>query len=61
MQAATFIEVIEQRQGLKVACIEEIAYRMGYIDAGQMEKLAKPLMQNGYGQYLIDVLKYREQ
>jgi glucose-1-phosphate thymidylyltransferase len=61
MQAATFIEVIEQRQGLKVACIEEIAYRMGYIDAGQLEKLARPLMQNGYGQYLLDVLKYREQ
>jgi len=61
MQAATFIEVIEQRQGLKVACIEEIAYRMGYIDAGQLEKLARPLMQNGYGQYLIDVLKYKGQ
>jgi glucose-1-phosphate thymidylyltransferase len=60
MQASTFIEVIEQRQGLKVACIEEIAYRMGYIDAGQLEKLARPLMQNGYGQYLIDVLKYKE-
>jgi glucose-1-phosphate thymidylyltransferase len=61
MHAATFIEVIEQRQGLKVACIEEIAYRMGYIDAGQLEKLARPLMQNGYGKYLIDVLKYEGQ
>ena len=61
MQASTFIEVIEQRQGLKVACIEEIAYRMGYIDAGQLEKLARPLMKNGYGQYLIDVLKYKGQ
>jgi glucose-1-phosphate thymidylyltransferase len=61
MHAATFIEVIEQRQGLKVACIEEIAYRLGYIDAGQMEKLARPLMQNGYGQYLLDVLKYKGQ
>jgi glucose-1-phosphate thymidylyltransferase len=61
MNAATFIEVIEQRQGLKVACIEEIAYRMGYIDAGQLEKLARPLMQNGYGQYLFDVLKYEGQ
>ena len=61
MHAATFIEVIEQRQGLKVACVEEIAYRMGYIDAGQLEKLARPLMQNGYGQYLIDVLKYKGQ
>lgn len=61
MNAATFIEVIEQRQGLKVACIEEIAYRMGYIDAGQLEKLARPLRQNGYGKYLIDVLKYEGQ
>jgi glucose-1-phosphate thymidylyltransferase len=58
MNAATFIEVIEQRQGLKVACIEEIAYRMGYIDAGQLEELARPLMQNGYGQYLVDILRY---
>jgi len=61
IQAGTFIEVIEQRQGLKVGCIEEIAYRMGYIDDGQLEKLARPLMQNGYGQYLIDVLKYKKQ
>ena len=61
MNAATFIEVIEQRQGLKVACIEEIAYRMGYIDAGQLERLARPLRQNGYGQYLFDVLKYEGQ
>jgi glucose-1-phosphate thymidylyltransferase len=58
MQAANFIEAIEARQGLKVACIEEIAYRMGYIDAGQVEKLARPLMKNGYGQYLMDMLKY---
>jgi glucose-1-phosphate thymidylyltransferase len=58
MQAANFIETIEQRQGLKVACIEEIAYRMGYIDASQMEKLAQLLMKNGYGQYLMNMLKY---
>jgi glucose-1-phosphate thymidylyltransferase len=58
MQAANFIEAIEARQGLKVACIEEIAYRMGYINAGQVEKLAQPLMKNGYGQYLMDMLKY---
>jgi glucose-1-phosphate thymidylyltransferase len=44
-----------------VACVEEIAYRMGYIDAGQLEKLALPLRQNGYGKYLIDVLKYEGQ
>jgi glucose-1-phosphate thymidylyltransferase len=58
MQAANFIEAIEARQGLKVACIEEIAYRRGYINAGQVEKLARPLMKNGYGQYLINMLKY---
>jgi glucose-1-phosphate thymidylyltransferase len=58
MQAANFIEAIEARQGLKVACIEEIAYRRGYINAGQVEKLARPLMKNGYGQYLMNMLKY---
>jgi len=58
MQAANFIEAIEARQGLKVACIEEIAYRMGYINAEQVEKLAQPLMKNGYGQYLMNMLKY---
>jgi glucose-1-phosphate thymidylyltransferase len=58
MQASGFIETIENREGLKVACIEEIAYAMGYIDAGQVEKLAKPLSKNGYGQYLLSLLKY---
>ncbi|RJQ57171.1 MAG: glucose-1-phosphate thymidylyltransferase [Desulfobacteraceae bacterium] len=58
MQASTFIEVIEERQGLKVACLEEIAYRMGYIDAKQLEKLAQPYLKNGYGQYLMDLLRY---
>jgi glucose-1-phosphate thymidylyltransferase len=61
LQAATFIEAIEQRQGLKVACIEEIAYRMHYIDASQLEQLASPMMNNNYGQYLLDVLKEDEQ
>lgn len=56
MSASSFIEVIEQRQGLKVACIEEIAYRMGYIDAEQVLRLAKPLEKNNYGQYLIDLI-----
>jgi glucose-1-phosphate thymidylyltransferase len=60
MQAANFIEAIEQRQGLKVACVEEIAYRMGYIDSSQLEKLALPLMKNGYGQYLFDMLEHKE-
>ena len=57
LQAATFIEAIEQRQGLKVACIEEIAYRMKYIDAAQLEQLAIPMQKNNYGAYLLDVLK----
>ena len=58
MQASNYIETIENRQGLKVACIEEIVYKKGYIDAAQVEKLAQPLLQNGYGQYLIDMLRY---
>jgi len=57
LQAANFIEAIELRQGLKVACIEEIAYRMGYIDAAQLERLAQPLANSGYGRYLRDVLE----
>lgn len=60
MQASSFIEAIEQRQGLKVSCIDEIAYKKGYIDAGQVEKLALTLMKNSYGQYLMDMLKYDE-
>ena len=58
MQAGNFIQVIEERQGLKVSCVEEIAYHMGYIDASQLEELAKPLTKNGYGQYLMDILKH---
>ena len=60
MQAGDFIRVIEERQGLKVSCIEEIAYRMGFIDASQLEKLAEPLLKNGYGKYLINVIKRDE-
>ncbi|HZH03593.1 MAG TPA: glucose-1-phosphate thymidylyltransferase RfbA [Myxococcaceae bacterium] len=56
MQASQFIEIIEQRQGLKVACPEEIAYRMGYIDATQLGRLAEPMKRNGYGQYLLRML-----
>ena len=59
LQAATYIEAIEQRQGLKISCVEEIAYRMGYITAEQLQRLAEPLRQNSYGEYLLDVLKYR--
>jgi glucose-1-phosphate thymidylyltransferase len=57
IQASNFIEAIEQRQGLKVACLEEIAYRMGYITAEQVLKLAKPMENNGYGRYLINVIQ----
>ena len=58
LEAATYVETIEKRQGLKVACVEEVAYRMGYIDSSQVEKLARPLVKNGYGQYLMKMLKY---
>ena len=56
LQAGLFIETIEQRQGLKIACPEEIAYRMGYIDAAQVERLAEPLRQTAYGRYLQRML-----
>lgn len=56
MEASLFVQILERRQGLKIACIEEIAYRMGYIDANQVEKLAQPLLKNSYGQYLLDIL-----
>lgn len=57
LEASLFIETIEKRQGLKVACPEEIAYRMGYIDAARIEALAAPYSKNGYGQYLLRMLK----
>lgn len=56
LDAGNFIKVIEDRQGLKIACPEEIAYEMGFIDAAQLEKLAEPLKKNGYGQYLLGLL-----
>ncbi len=59
LQAASFIETIEARQGLKVACPEEIAYRAGWIDAAKLEQLARPLAKNGYGQYLLQLLDDR--
>lgn len=57
IEASNFIQTIENRQGLKVCCPEEIAFRNGYINAEQLEKLAKPLAKNGYGQYLMRLLK----
>ena len=57
MEAGQFIETIEKRQGLKVACLEEIAYRMNYISLNQLKKLAEPLKKNGYGQYLLKLAK----
>lgn len=58
MQAGQFVQVIEERQGLKIGCIEEVAYRMNFIDADQLRKIAQPLLKSGYGQYLIrSVLK----
>ena len=59
LQASLFIETIEKRQGLKIACPEEIAYRLGYIDAGQIRRLAEPLKQNAYGRYLLNMLNER--
>lgn len=61
MQASSYIEAIETRQGLKVACVEEIAYRRGYIDAARVEELARPLMRNQYGRYLMDMLTYDQE
>lgn len=57
LQASQFVEVIEHRQGLKVGCIEEMAYNKGFINKEQLEKLAQPLMKSGYGQYLMNLIK----
>lgn len=57
MQAGQFVQIIEERQGLKIGCIEEIAYRMGYITADQLREIAKPLVKSGYGEYLLRIIK----
>jgi glucose-1-phosphate thymidylyltransferase len=57
MQAGQFVQVIEERQGLKIGCIEEVAYRMGFIDADQLRTIAQPLVKSGYGAYLLGLLK----
>ena len=60
-EASTFIEVIEKRQGLKVACLEEIAFKKGWIDAARLKQLAQPMLKNGYGQYLIQLAEKNNQ
>jgi glucose-1-phosphate thymidylyltransferase len=57
MQASQYVQVIEERQGLKIGCIEEIAWEMGYISTEQLEKIAQPLMKSGYGVYLQKILQ----
>jgi glucose-1-phosphate thymidylyltransferase len=57
LEASTFVETIEKRQGLKVACVEEVAYRMGYIDERQVRALAEPMRKNGYGSYLLQLVE----
>jgi glucose-1-phosphate thymidylyltransferase len=57
MQAAQFVQVIQERQGMQIGCIEEVAYRMGFINEAQVRKLAEPLVKSGYGRYLIDMIE----
>jgi glucose-1-phosphate thymidylyltransferase len=57
MQASQFVQVIEQRQGIKIACIEEIAWRKGFITTEQLKELAQPLLKSGYGQYIMNLIK----
>ncbi|WP_433833688.1 glucose-1-phosphate thymidylyltransferase RfbA [Flavobacterium anhuiense] len=60
MQAGQFVQVLEERQGLKVGCIEEIAWRQGFIDDARLEELAQPLLKSGYGTYLLEFLKQKK-
>jgi hypothetical protein len=56
-QAASYVQAVQERQGLKIACVEEIAWRLGWIDAAQVERIAAPMLKNQYGQYLMSILK----
>ena len=58
-QAGSFVHALQERQGMKISCIEEIAYKMGFIDAEQLDKLAEPLVKSGYGAYLKQILKWK--
>ena len=57
IDATQFVQVVEDRQGLKVGCIEEVAYRQGFIDAAKLEEIAQPLLKSGYGNYLLGLIK----
>ena len=57
MKANQYVQLIEERQGRKIGCIEEAAYRMGFIDEGKLLELAKPLLKSGYGEYLLNLAK----
>jgi len=61
LQAAQFVEVVEARQGLKISCVEEVAWRMGFIDSAALRALAEPLAKSGYGEYLLDLLRREAQ
>jgi glucose-1-phosphate thymidylyltransferase len=59
MQAGQFVQVIEERQGLKIGCIEEVAYRNGFISEEQLKQIAEPLVKSGYGTYLMNLIKHK--
>ena len=61
LDAGVFVRIIEERQGLKVACVEEVAWRMGFIDAHQLKQLAAPLQKSGYGEYLLRIMRDDQQ
>ena len=60
MEASNFVEVIEKRQGLKIACLEAIAFRKGWIDEDRLRELAQPMLKNQYGQYLLQVMEEKK-